>query len=139
MTKKKTTIQLNPEIGKAIVHETGEIMQEVIRGGAKIGDRFIQASLSSPYYSWATIALLTAMGVRAKLWSAETSDLITGTGLAILGVSEIEQSIPMLKGFVGTGMIDNKWDKSKVLSPWPLELSNNKDLDELLVRLEEQT
>lgn len=137
--KKKTTIQLNPEIGKAIVHETGMVMQEAVKGGVKIGDRFLQASISSPYMSWAAVALLTAMGVRMKLWPADTSNLVTGTGLALLGLTTIEETLPILNGFMGTeAMIDNKWDKSKVISPWALE-GGSDQLDEILIKLAEQT
>ena len=140
MTKKKTTIQLNPEIGKAIVHETGLIMQEVIKGGTKIGDRFIQASLSSPYYSWAAIALLTSMGVRAKLWPADTSNLVTGTGLALLGLTTVENFFPVLSGFIGSEkMIDNKWDLAKgVISPWAIESDGDlsvSELEDILIKL----
>lgn len=139
MTKKRTTIQLNPEIGKAIVHETGSVMQEVVKGGVKIGDRFLQASISSPYMSWAAVSLLCSMGVRAKLWPTDTSNLVTGTGLALLGLTTIEETIPLLNGFMGTEkLIDNTWDKSKVVSPWALEGGDEK-LDEILIKLSEQT
>lgn len=142
MTKKKTTIQLNPEIGKAIVHETGLVMQEVIKGGTKIGDRFLQASISSPYMSWSAVALLTAMGVRAKLWPADTSNLVTGTGLALLGLTTIEESLPILSGFMGTEkMIDNKWDLAKgVISPWAIEGDGDlsmSELENILIKLKE--
>lgn len=140
MTKRKrTTIQLNPEIAKAIVHETGGIMQEVVKGGVKVGDRFLQASISSPYWSWAAVTLLSAMGVRAKLWSNDTSNLVSGTGLVLLGASSVIEAIPVLQNFSGTEkMIDNKWDTSKVVSPWALE-SNSDDLDEILIKLAEKT
>lgn len=136
MARRKTSIQLNPEIGKAIVHETGQVMQEVVKGGVKIGDRFIQAGISSPYWSWAAVAFLSAMGVRAKLWSPDTSNLVTGTGLALLGSSAIIEAIPVIGQLSGSqAMIDNKWDKSRVISPWPLEVNGNKDLDDVLVSL----
>ena len=137
--KKKTTIKLNPEIAKAVIHETGLVMQEVVKGGVKIGDRFLQASISSPYMSWAAVTALMSMGVRAKLWPSDTSNLVTGTGLALLGLTTIEETIPILSGFMGTeAMIDNKWDKSKVVSPWALE-GGDDQLDKILLKLAEQT
>jgi hypothetical protein len=128
MARRKRSIQLNPEIGKAVVTQTGYVMGEVIKGGVKVGDRFIQASISSPYMSWAAVTLLCAMGVRAKLWSSDTSNLVTGTGLALLGLTTIEESLPILHGFMGTeAMIDNKWDRSKVVSPWAIEVTDKND------------
>lgn len=138
MARKKTSIQLNPEIGKAIVHETGQVMQEVVRGGVKIGDRFLQASISSPYWSWAAVTLLCAMGVRAKLWSSDTSNLVAGAGLTLLGASTVIESIPILNGLSGSEkMIDNKWDKSNVISPWPIEMMDREDNESWLKKLAE--
>jgi hypothetical protein len=129
MTKKKISIKVDPQVQVQILKSAEGIARQMIISGASLGDRVIQASLGSPYYSWAAITLLSAMGTRAKLWSPYTSDLVTGTGLALLGASEVLEAIPILSGLSGTEkMIDNKWDKSKVLSPWPIEVVDQESM-----------
>ena len=136
MSKRKpifTRPRMDPAVQIQFFKSAEAVTRQFIESGAKLGDRVIQASLGSPYYSWAAISLLSAMGVRAKLWSPATSDLVTGTGLALLGSSTVLEAIPLLGQLSGTEkMIDNKWDKSKVISPWAIEIGDKHAWDRIL-------
>lgn len=121
MTKKKPPI-FSKEEKVAAIHEGGEITREVIRQIGRVGDRVIQASLSSPYYSVSAIALLSAMMVRGKLIPPETSMLVTGTGLTLLGANTIVDTLPLLSGLTKTDtMLDNQYDENPGVSPWAVE------------------
>lgn len=103
----------------AITQEGGETAREAIRGIVKVADRVVQASLSSPYYSVSAIALLSAMMVRGRLIPPETSMIVTGTGLTLLGANTIMESLPILSGLTGQEkMLDNQYDELTGVSPW---------------------
>lgn len=113
-------------------HEVGETSRKFLDITGKVADRVVQASLSSPYYSFAGIALLSAMMVRGKLISPDTSNLVTGTGLVLLGANAVTESIPLLSGMSSGAFIDNEYDKQPV-SPWAIP-DNRIELDESLER-----
>lgn len=110
---------LNNEQKLAMIHEGGETTREAIKGIIKVADRVVQASLSSPYYSVSAIALLSAMMVRARMIPPETSMIVTGTGLTLLGANTIIETIPLLGGLTKTeALIDNQYDENPGVSPW---------------------
>lgn len=118
MAKSKKPI-LSKEEKLAMIEETGETSRELVRGIVKVADRVVQASLSSPYYSVSAIALLSAMMVRGRLIPPETSMIVTGTGLTLLGANTIMESLPILSGLTGQEkMLDNQYDELTGVSPW---------------------
>lgn len=119
MTKKKTPL-LSTEEKVAMIHETGEISRETLRQIGRVADRVIQASITSPFYSFTAVALLSAMMVRGNLIPPETSMLVTGTGLTLLGANTVMESIPILSGMSSGAFIDNEYDKQPI-SPWAIE------------------
>ena len=127
MSKKKSPL-LSDAQKVAMIHEGGETSRELIRTIGKVADRVVQASITSPYYSVAGITLLSAMMVRGKLISPATSNIVTGTGLTLLGANQIIESIPILSGLAkGEAMIDNEYD-SQPVSPWaPVSVEDVKD------------
>ena len=103
----------------AIIEQGGETTREGLKIMGKLADRVVQASITSPYYSVCAIALLSSMMVRGKLIPAETSMLVTGTGLTLLGANTVMESIPILSGMSSGAYIDNQYDDHPV-SPWAI-------------------
>lgn len=116
MTRKKAPL-LSKEEKIAMIHESGEVTREGLRQIGRVADRVVQASLSSPYYSVSAVALLSAMMVRGRLIPPETSMIVTGAGLTLLGANTVSESIPILSGMSSGAYIDNEYDKQPV-SPW---------------------
>lgn len=116
MTRKKAPLLSNEE-KIAMIHESGEVTREGLRQIGRVADRVVQASLSSPYYSVSAVALLSAMMVRGRLIPPETSMIVTGAGLTLLGANTVSESIPILSGMSSGAYIDNEYDKQPV-SPW---------------------
>lgn len=110
---------MSEETKQVMIRETGELAREAVRGIVKVGDRVVQASLSSPYYSVAAVSLISAMMVRARMIPPETSMIVTGAGLTLLGASTITETIPVISGLSGNErMIDNQYDELNNVSPW---------------------
>lgn len=108
---------LNSEQKLALIHETGETSRELLKGIVKVADRVVQASITSPYYSVTAVALLSAMMVRGKLIPPETSMIVTGAGLTLLGANAVSESVPIISGMSSGAYIDNEYDQQPV-SPW---------------------
>ena len=118
MTKRKKPL-LSVEEKVALIHESGEITREGLRQIGSLADRVVQASITSPYYSVCAIAILSAMMVRGRLIPPETSMLVTGTGLTLLGANTIVESLPLLSGMTSQEkMLDNQYDENPGVSPW---------------------
>jgi len=131
---------LSEKTEQVVIEQAGRVTTEIVKGITTLADRVIQASLASPYYSWATIALISAMGVRARLWSHDTSNLVTGTGLVLLGSTAVFESIPVLSGLSRSEiMVDNAWDESKVISPWAIKIIDKSETESWLKSLAEET
>lgn len=119
MARRKPPI-LSKEEKVAMIEQSGETARELVRGISKVADRVVQASLSSPYYSVSAVALLSAMMVRGKLIAPETSMIVTGAGLALLGANTISETVPLISGMSSGAYIDNEYDQQAV-SPWAPE------------------
>ena len=118
MTRKKPLMSKEEKI--ALIHESGEITREGIRQIGRVADRVVQAGITSPYMSVTLVALLSAMMVRGNLIPPETSMLVTGTGLALLGANTVTESIPILSGMSSGAYLDNQYDQQPI-SPWAIE------------------
>ena len=116
MTKKKQPL-MNTEQKVALIHETGLTARKFLEVTGSLADRVVQASITSPYYSVTAVALLSAMMVRGKLIPPETSMIVTGAGLALLGANTVSESIPLISGMSSGAFIDNEYDQQPV-SPW---------------------
>jgi len=104
----------------AIIEQTGETAREAMKQIGNVADRVVQAGITSPYMSVTLVALLSAMMVRANLIPPETSMLVTGTGLTLLGANTVMESIPILSGMSSGAFIDNQYDQQPI-SPWAIE------------------
>lgn len=133
MTRKKPPI-LSKDEKVAIIHEGGETTRQFIRSVGSLADRVVQASITSPYYSVTAIALLSAMMVRGRLIPPETSMIVTGAGLTLLGANTVSESIPIISGMSSGAYIDNEYDKQPV-SPWapPISIEDSAPLTQLEV------
>ena len=118
MSKKKPLLSQAEKV--AMIHETGEITREGMRQLGRVADRVVQAGITSPYMSVTLVALLSAMMVRGNLIPTETSMLVTGTGLTLLGANTVMESIPVLSGMTSGAFIDNAYDQQPI-SPWAIE------------------
>ena len=116
MTKPKKPI-MSEALKLKTLEETGETSREIVRTVGRLADRVVQASITSPYYSVTAVALLSAMMVRGRLIPPETSMIVTGAGLTLLGANAVSESIPILSGMSSGAYIDNEYDKQPV-SPW---------------------
>lgn len=116
MTKRKRKI-LTQDEKIAMIEQTGETSREFIRVVGKVADRVVQASITSPYYSVTAVALLSAMMVRGRLIPPETSMIVTGAGLTLLGANTIAENLPIISGMTSGAYIDNAYDQQPV-SPW---------------------
>lgn len=108
---------LTKEERLALIHETGETTREGLRMIGRVADRVVQAGITSPYMSVTLVALLSAMMVRGKLIPPETSMIVTGAGLTLLGANTVAESIPVISGMSSGAYIDNEYDKQPI-SPW---------------------
>lgn len=135
MTKAKKPLMSEAE-KIATIQEGGKIAREGLRQIGHVADRVVQASITSPYLSVTMVALLSAMMVRGKLIPAETSMIVTGTGLALLGANTVTESVPILSGLTSGAHIDNTYDSHPV-SPWADNSAHSDALDRYLVTLED--
>lgn len=119
MTKKKKDLMSEAE-KVALIEQTGETARETMRQIGRVADRVVQASITSPFLSVTMVALLSAMMVRGRLIPAETSMIVTGAGLTLLGANTISESIPIISGMSSGAYIDNEYDKQPI-SPWAIE------------------
>lgn len=133
MTKKKPIMSETEKV--ALIKESGETSRELLRVVGNVADRVIQASITSPYYSVCAVALLSGMMVRGHLIAPETSMIVTGAGLTLLGANTVSESIPIISGMSSGAYIDNAYDQQPI-SPWAVPKVSIEDADLELKSLE---